>query len=264
MSKKISPKDAAWPVVFLSSLSVAIWKMPALLSAIRDGAESSATISALTASVALIFLLVSIVIGTITVRPIFDEIPPQNIFDRFSMFISRPSLLLIVVLVAVMIYEVILRYAFGAPTIWANEMTVWLAAAIFLLSGPYVQQQRAHISVDIVHQAVPRWLSRCFDIVSTALLVLFAVAIVWGGYAEAMGKFVNWETLGTIFDPPVPATLKPLILVMVVVTAIQGIANLVSDWNKVVNHDAVDPSEIEGIKASLAKYGMAEKGQSHV
>jgi len=62
--------------------------------------------------------------------------------------------------------------------------------------------------------------------------LFFAAAIVYGGFNEAWQKLMRWETFGTAWDPPIPATMKPLLLVTVSLVALQAVANLISDWNK--------------------------------
>ena len=49
---------------------------------------------------------------------------------------------------------------------------------------------------------------------------------------EARDKLLRWETFGTAFDPPIPATIKPLILITLLFLALQAISNLIHDWNK--------------------------------
>ena len=93
-------------------------------------------------------------------------------------------------------------------------------------------QQRSHIRIFILYDMVSRNWQRVFDSISTLLIVLFAAAIVWGGFNEAWVKMLRWETFGTAWDPPIPATMKPLILVTVVLVAIQAVMNLIVDWNK--------------------------------
>ena len=152
--------------------------------------------------------------------------------DRISLLLGRISLLMIAAIVAVMFYEVVLRYVFEAPTLWANELSLWLAGGVFLVSGLYTMQQRGHIRIFLLYDVVPRWMQRIFDILSTLLTCTFAAAIVFGGFNEARDKLLRWETYGTAFDPPIPATLKPLILLIVVLIALQGISNLICDWNR--------------------------------
>jgi TRAP-type C4-dicarboxylate transport system permease small subunit len=88
---------------------------------------------------------------------------------------------------------------------------------------------------------VSRNWQRAFDTISTALIILFAAAVIWGGFNEAYAKLMRWETFGTAWDPPIPATMKPLVLVTVTLIAIQSVMNLVTDWNKEKQvHDLVE------------------------
>jgi TRAP-type C4-dicarboxylate transport system permease small subunit len=93
-------------------------------------------------------------------------------------------------------------------------------------------QQRGHIRIFILYDMVPRGAQRLFDLLSTLFICLFSAAIVWGAWGEAWDKLMRWETFGTAWDPPIPATMKPLILITVVLIAVQAVANLISDWGK--------------------------------
>ncbi|MEL6427127.1 MAG: hypothetical protein AAFQ33_16900, partial [Pseudomonadota bacterium] len=74
--------------------------------------------------------------------------------------------------------------------------------------------------------------------------------MVYGGFGEAYAKLMRWETFGTAFDPPIPATLKPAILLIIVLVAIQAVSNLIMDWNKAPeSHLPVD--DIEEVKATF-------------
>jgi TRAP-type C4-dicarboxylate transport system permease small subunit len=152
--------------------------------------------------------------------------------DRVAIAISRVAMLLVAVIVLIIFYEVIMRYIFRAPTLWVNEMSLWLGGTIYLLSGLYVMQQRAHIRIFILYDLCPRWLQRLFDVVSTLLICVFAAAVVYGGFNEAWQKLMRWETFGTAWDPPIPATMKPLVLITVTLMAIQAVANLIADWHR--------------------------------
>ena len=152
--------------------------------------------------------------------------------DYLSLGISRVAMLLVAVIVAIMFFEVVMRYAFERPTLWVNEMSLWLGGMIYLLAGVYVMQQRGHIRIFIIYDLVPRSWQRFFDLLSTLLICLFSAAVVYGGYGEARDKFDRWETFGTAWDPPIPATMKPLVLITVVLIAVQAVANLITDWSR--------------------------------
>ena len=160
------------------------------------------------------------------------EHPIESWMDRISVAISRVAMFLIALIVVIMFYEVVMRYVFEKPTLWVNEMSLWTAGGVYLLAGLYVMQQRGHIRIFILYDMVSRNWQRVFDSISTLLIVLFAAAIFWGGFNEAWAKLMRWETFGTAWDPPIPATMKPLILVTVTLIAVQAVMNLIVDWNK--------------------------------
>lgn len=160
------------------------------------------------------------------------EHPIESWIDRVSIAIGRVAMFLVALIVVIMFYEVVMRYIFGSGTYWVNEMSLWTAGTVYLLSGLYVMQQRGHIRIFILYDMVSRNWQRAFDTISAVLIVLFAAAIVWGGFNEAWVKMMRWETFGTAWDPPIPATMKPLILVTVVLIAIQTVTNLIVDWKK--------------------------------
>ena len=133
-------------------------------------------------------------------------------------------------IVLIILYEVVMRYFFAAATLWVNEMSLWIAGGIYLSAGLYALLQRSHIRIFIIYDMVPLWLRRAFDILSTLCVAIFAFALIWGGFGEARVKFWRWETFGTAFDPPIPATNKPLILTVMFFLALQALSNLVRDW----------------------------------
>lgn len=133
-------------------------------------------------------------------------------------------------IVLIIMYEVTLRYLFNQPTLWVNEASLWMCGIMFLLTGPYTMQQRNHIRITILPTMVARPVKLIFATVSTALIVVFAVAVIWGGYDEALRKLMGWERFGTAWNPPIPATLKPLVLITVALTALQAVVNLILDF----------------------------------
>ncbi|PHP66024.1 hypothetical protein CSC94_15550 [Zhengella mangrovi] len=176
--------------------------------------------------------------------------------DRITWTISRATMILPAVIVVVMTIEVIKRYIFASGTLWANELSLWIAGAVYLLAGLYAMQQRSHIRITLLYDIVPTWLRRAFDIISLALLLVFVFSVIWGGFGEAWAKMMRWERFGTAWDPPIPATMKPLILGVLVLTALQAISNLIMDWNRTSNeHSILDEVDIdvEGIRKAEAE-----------
>lgn len=183
------------------------------------------------------------------------EHEPDGFFDIISLVCARLSMLATAGIVLVMFFEVVSRYVFEKPTLWANELSLWIAGFVFLLAGLYAMQQRSHIRIYIIYDLFPRWLQKLSDVCSVLLIWVFTFLLIWGGYNEAVAKFFRWETFGTAWDPPIPATIKPAILIVVLLVAIQALSNLIADWNKEpevhLPVDEIDEHEIELMRKKL-------------
>ncbi len=203
---------------------------------------------------ALVAMPVLFVLGAMGLKVYRMEYQDWRVVDRIALFIGRVTMIMIISMTLVMLYEVFLRYAIEAPTLWANELTLWLAGFVFLCSGLYAMQQRCHIRIFLLYDVCPRWLQRVFDCISAFMIALFAFFLVFGSYSQVfVNKFYRWEMFGTAFDPPIPATLQPMVLIIVVLIAIQAVVNVISDWNKEpeAHIDEPDEEEIEALKRSV-------------
>lgn len=181
---------------------------------------------------ALIAMPVVFALGARQLRTYAMEFPSWRPIDRFALFLGRVTMILILAMTTVMLYEVFLRYAIEAPTLWANELTLWIAGFVFLFSGLYAMQQRCHIRIVLLYDICPRWLQRTFDSIWVGLVVVFAFFLIYGSYHQVFViKFHRWEMFGTAFDPPIPATVQPTVLIIIALVAVQAVANLISDWN---------------------------------
>ncbi len=266
------------PFCFVVCASWAIWHLPAYILTIAPH-ENPSTLAQVTAIhetkdvtpglsglfggvadivdwVALALIPVFLVIGMLGVKVAHMEFQHWKPVDRVALFFGRVTMMLIISMTGVMLYEVFLRYALEAPTLWANELTLWIGGFVFLCSGFYGMQQRSHIRIFLLYDAVSRPLQRAFDVIWTALFVLFAFLLVFGSFKQVfLIKFYKWEMFGTAFDPPIPATIQPAVLVIIVLVAIQAVLNVISDWNLEPEvhtaADDIDEDELEAIKRAV-------------
>lgn len=266
-----------WPSAFLLCAGWVVWHMPAFILDFAPPESESlfAQISGLHARkdvlpdlpglfggfadwldwAALVLMPVFAVLGarSIVIAPM--EYEQWRPWDRFALFIGRTTMIMIFAMTCVMLYEVFMRYVIEAPTKWANELTLWIAGFIFLTSGLYAMQQRCHIRISILYDIVPRPVRKLFDVISVIVIIIFTFGLVFGSYKQVfVNKFYRWEMFGTAFDPPIPATIQPMILIMLILIALQAVANLFADWNvdpEVHGVDDVDEEEIAAIKRSI-------------
>lgn len=79
------------------------------------------------------------------------------------------------------VYEVIMRYAFNAPTIWAFEVSYMLMGISLMLSLGYCAQLRKHIRVDFLYDNVSPKTKALID--SVGYICLLIPAAAWVSWA---------------------------------------------------------------------------------
>lgn len=71
--------------------------------------------------------------------------------DAFAEWTGWVVAWLIVPLIGAMVYEVVARYFFHAPTVWAQDLSYMLYGALFMLGGAYTLRHNGHIRTDFLY-----------------------------------------------------------------------------------------------------------------
>jgi TRAP-type mannitol/chloroaromatic compound transport system permease small subunit len=100
--------------------------------------------------------------------------------ERITGSVGIVAALLIVPLVLATCYEVLSRYVFGAPTIWAYEIGYTLTGSHFLLGMAYTLAVGAHIRIDIFSG---KFTPRTRGVIDLAAYAVMLPLLVWISYA---------------------------------------------------------------------------------
>ncbi|MEZ5668311.1 MAG: TRAP transporter small permease [Alphaproteobacteria bacterium] len=168
----------------------------------------------------------------------------RTFLDHVILGIAHAIKFLVAFVVVIIFFEVISRYAFLAPTLWVNEMSLWVASAVYLVAGLYTMQLRAHIRITALYDLVSRPVQRAFDVIAVLVLLVFSGTLVYGAWTRANDPLWRWEKFGTAWNPPIPATIKPLLIIVFSLIAVQAINNLVIDWRKPKQVHVPSPEDI--------------------
>lgn len=78
-----------------------------------------------------------------------------KLIGALPLFAARVAMVLLLVLIAVMTYEVFCRYVLGAPTIWSFDIAFMTNGALFILAAGYALRRDAHIRIDFLATMMP-------------------------------------------------------------------------------------------------------------
>lgn len=152
--------------------------------------------------------------------------------EGLSVWVGRAFGWCILILTLSVSYEVVVRYVFNAPTVWAFDMMVQMYGALFLMAGPYALAQDAHVRGDVLYRLFPvQWQAR----IDFVLYILFffpgMLALFWFGYEIAAD---SWRYQEVSWNSPARIQIyffKSLIPVAGVLLIIQGFAEMLRCWN---------------------------------
>ena len=127
-----------------------------------------------------------------------------------------------------LLMEVILRYFFNSPTVWANELAQMLFGAYAILAGGYIMRTGGHVNVDIIYSRLSKKSRAGLDILTSLLFFLFcAMLLVYGG-SLAWDSLSRFEHSQSAWNPPLyPAKL--MIPLAAVLLLLQGLVKLIRD-----------------------------------
>jgi TRAP-type mannitol/chloroaromatic compound transport system permease small subunit len=151
----------------------------------------------------------------------------EHFMDRLSQWVGHAFAWCTVILTLGISYEVVVRYAFNAPTTWSFDLGYMMYGALFFMAGAYTLARGGHVRADIFYRL---WAPRTQAKMDLLLYFVFffpgIVALVWAGTEHAEESWRYREV--SVFSPTgVPVyPLKTLLPVGAVLLFLQGVAEV--------------------------------------
>lgn len=128
---------------------------------------------------------------------------------------------------AILLFEVVLRYGFNRPTIWAHETVIFLNACAFVFGGLYVAARDAHIRVVLFYDRLSQQWRRRFNITISLACMLASLFFAWAAWQSVKKAVwtptgaIRLESSGSAWDPPTPGLLKLFLFGILLVMTLQ-------------------------------------------
>jgi len=147
--------------------------------------------------------------------------------DRLSAWFGKVFGWLILLMTLGVSYEVLVRYAFNAPTPWSLDVSFIMYGTLFMMGGAYTLSRGGHVRGDFIYRL---WRPRLQASVDLVLYILFffpgIIALVLSGYKYSSR---SWGYTEVSINSPAGIPIFQFKSVMVaagILLLIQGLAQV--------------------------------------
>jgi TRAP-type mannitol/chloroaromatic compound transport system permease small subunit len=147
--------------------------------------------------------------------------------DAFNIKQGEVSSLLAIPLLLVVVYEVVMRYVFNAPTTWGFEATTFLYGVHYMLGLAYCDVHGGHVRVDIFTARLPQRPQSIIGILTNLVFFMpVMVLMTIATWKYALTSIAELELNPTSWAPPI-YPIKTLMAIAFSFLLIQGFSNLI-------------------------------------
>lgn len=154
-----------------------------------------------------------------------------RIIDTFSLWIGRIICWAVVPLALTMVFEIVARYAFTAPTVWAYDISRMLYGSMFVLGAAYALFRGVHIRADFIYR---NWSVRTQGRIDAFLYVVFffptMILLLWVSSEWAWLSVTRFERSAETAWMPLLGPIKSTLPIGIAFLIIQGISELLKSF----------------------------------
>lgn len=153
--------------------------------------------------------------------------PEAGFLGRAIVAGGRLFAICLIAAMAILNGEVLLRYLFNSPTIWAHEATIFLCAVTFVYGGLYCTARNSHIRVVLLYDQMKGHYRKILDALISVVCAVSSGLFAWASWLMVERAVfrpdgsIRLETSGSAWNPPTPALLKLFLLLVLTLMAVQ-------------------------------------------
>jgi TRAP-type mannitol/chloroaromatic compound transport system permease small subunit len=126
--------------------------------------------------------------------------------------------------------EVLLRYIFNSPTVWAHGYTQRLYGSYFVLVGAYTFIHKGHVRVDVLYEHFSARVKAWLDILNCVFLLVWAGILIPVSWLFFLKSYNMGEVDEMVLAHPM-WWVKFLITVGMILISLQGISEIVKQFS---------------------------------
>lgn len=151
--------------------------------------------------------------------------------DWFSEWQGRLVCLMVVPIIFAMVYEVVMRKFFIAPTLWAFDISRMLYGMSFMLGASYALMRGLHIRADFLYRGFKVKTQGRVDLFLYIIFYMPGMFLLfWAAYDFALKSFGQGERAGDSTWAPIVWPVKITLAMGVAFLVLQGVSEILKSW----------------------------------
>ena len=142
----------------------------------------------------------------------------RNAVEKGNLLLGYVSGLGILLMGLILCYEVICRYFFKSPTIWAQETSIYLFIWTMLAGSAYTLQKGKHVRIDLLIEHLSLRTQHIIEMITSFVGMVFCAIVSWQAY-EMIAASVGYDKVSaTLLRVPMWIPQMALLLGFVLLT----------------------------------------------
>lgn len=125
-----------------------------------------------------------------------------RVIDAFNRLVGNALGWLCVLMTLAVVYEVVARYFFNAPTLWSMEINQFLFCTLSLAGVGYCLLQDQHVRVDLFYQHYSEKTRAIVEMVTFPVILMLCVVLIYFGGREFLSALIEHKTSNSVMEFP--------------------------------------------------------------
>lgn len=126
----------------------------------------------------------------------------ETAIGRLARALGFSGQLVLLFMVVTICYDVVMRYAFLAPTHWSLEINTFLIVFLALIPAADALMTESQLRITFFAERLPRAVQRTIHVLTCLLGAGFSAIMVWKGWSMSMQAWQYGERMSTPLGTP--------------------------------------------------------------
>ncbi|MSQ71408.1 MAG: TRAP transporter small permease [Betaproteobacteria bacterium] len=127
---------------------------------------------------------------------------PMRIFVRLNDWLAWLSAVLVAVMMITVVYDVLARKIFSAPTLWVIDVNEYLLVYATFIPAAWILLRDSHVKVELVVERLGARGRRVMDVIANVAGLFYCVILAWQGTLVAWQAYAGDYHFSTALAAP--------------------------------------------------------------